>query len=518
MKRKTRDRIEIYGVEAIIFDLDAVMKNIAEIHKQAWEYTLNPLLLKRNAHSFQPEYEYDVFLAGKTRFQGLSDFLQYRKIDIPTGKPGDEVNEETRYGLSKQKNKYFLELIKQEEESIYPDIERQIKKWKKAGMKIVITSSSKNTRDMLRASGLYRYFDMVVDGIIASTLGLRSKPHPDILMEAGRQSSINPENTAVIDVTLSGVRAANDGDFGIVIGINRRGKRKLLLDNGADLVVSSLDDVHIYRSQAEEPQVYQSLPSALKEGEDLFDSIKNHQPAIFFDYDGTLSPIVDHPEDAIISDEMRQKLEELSRHTKVAIVSGRDMEDVKKLVNLEGIIYAGSHGFRIQGPGNLEMEHDESQAIISLLDGAENEINEQIRGMKGVMIERKTYAIAVHYRNIEDESKVDQLKENLEQYVNKNNNLKLGYGKKILELKPNIDWHKGKAVFWLLEALDLNQKEVLPLYLGDDITDEDAFKALADKGIGVLVGRHDEPTAAKYYLRNVYQVRQFIEKLIEVLG
>lgn len=258
----------------------------------------------------------------------------------------------------------------------------------------------------------------------------------------------------------------------------------------------------------------QKLPSAL---DNIPELLHGKTPAVFLDYDGCLTHIVKDPDQAILSDEMRETLQQLAEVCSVAIVSGRDRANVAKLVQLDNLYFAGSHGFDISGPGNMHTEPGGAKAALPALEAADEKLKQKLNHIQGAMVERKRYAIAVHYRNVPD-SHVDQVKRTTAEVLKDHPQLKEGLGKKIIELKPNLDWHKGKAVLWLLEELNLNKPGIVPLYIGDDITDEDAFAELQGKGIGILVGEHDEQTAAGYRLESVEEVQEFLQKLTRHLS
>lgn len=257
-----------------------------------------------------------------------------------------------------------------------------------------------------------------------------------------------------------------------------------------------------------------SVPSIFEEG--LFSEVfpADKTPVLFLDFDGTLSPIVNQPEDASISKEMKNALEHCSSYFTVAVVSGRDMDDVKKRVGLDNVIYAGSHGFRIEGPDGLSMEHKKTKEILPGLDDTWEQLQKLFAGgPEGVKVERKRYAIAVHYRNA-DEGKLDDIRNKISEVMADHPEMKTGEGKKIIEIKPDIDWHKGKAIQWILESLNLSDKpEILPVYIGDDVTDEDAFTVLYDEGVGILVGSHGQKTAARYKLNNVNEVKELLDRI-----
>lgn len=259
---------------------------------------------------------------------------------------------------------------------------------------------------------------------------------------------------------------------------------------------------------------FNELPYLLENIDQLQDKLKNKKPALFLDYDGTLTPIVPNPEDAVLKDEMRQALGDLSHRCFVAIVSGRDREDVANLVNLDGLIYSGSHGFDTSGPG-FKMQHEGGKKLLPVFDEAEKLLMEKVKDIPGARVERKLFAIAVHYRHIVALDDVKELQHIVDNVLDRFKEFKKAGGKKIIELKPDIEWDKGKAVKWLLEKFELPESETLPIYVGDDFTDEDAFNILKEiGGIGVLVGDHGENSAAHFRLSRPDEVMDFLKWLI----
>lgn len=251
-------------------------------------------------------------------------------------------------------------------------------------------------------------------------------------------------------------------------------------------------------------------------------SLKNNKTvALFLDYDGTLSEIVPNPGDAKLTDGMRKVLEKLTQKIPVTILSGRDRADVQNLAGIQEAIYAGSHGFDITGPNNLQMQHEGGRNAQQPLREATESLHRRLDAIEGAWVERKKYAIAVHYRQVPD-SQVGAVESIVKEELGRHPELKKGGGKKILELKPNIDWHKGRALEWLLDTLPLGNKEdVLAIFIGDDLTDEDALVAVekrGNKGIGILVGEHGENSAATYWLKDVSTVQHWLEKLDQLLA
>lgn len=210
---------------------------------------------------------------------------------------------------------------------------------------------------------------------------------------------------------------------------------------------------------------------------------------------------------------MREIVGRLAQLCPVAVISGRDMADVRERVGLGEIVYAGSHGFDILGPGGLRQENPEARTSLAALDQAEAFMREKTAAIPGAQIERKNYSVAVHFRNA-DENRLPEVESLVDTAAAQHSNLRKGHGKKVFELQPHIDWHKGRAVSWLLQALELNSPEVLPVYIGDDLTDEDAFGALREHGVGIVVRDEPRPTAARYALENPAEVGSFLTQLV----
>jgi trehalose 6-phosphate phosphatase len=261
------------------------------------------------------------------------------------------------------------------------------------------------------------------------------------------------------------------------------------------------------------------LPHALEDGDQLVLHLAGRRPAVFLDYDGTLTPIVDRPEDALISESMRETVRGLAKRCPVCVVSGRDRWMVQELMGVDDLIVAGSHGFDIWSPAGGEIQREEGEEFGGLLEGVEARLREELGGIEGALVEPKKSSVAAHYRLVSEDERprVGRVVEKI--LAEHPDGLKVTPGKMVYEIQPNIDWDKGKAVLYLLGALDLDRDDVVPMYLGDDITDEHAFEALARIGIGIFVGRADDPevagrtTAADYVLYDVPEVERFLDTL-----
>jgi trehalose 6-phosphate phosphatase len=259
------------------------------------------------------------------------------------------------------------------------------------------------------------------------------------------------------------------------------------------------------------------LPHALEHKDQIREKLARRTPILFLDYDGTLSHIVKDPDKALLTEEMKDTLARLARVTTVTVISGRDRADVQKKVGLEQVVYAGSHGFDIQGPNGLELQYEEGQKAQPALDKATQNLKSALGHIEGVWIERKKYAIAVHYRNVSDEQAPLVMQE-AENELSRHQGLKKGGGKKIIELKPALDWHKGRATEWLISKLGFDANSTIPIFIGDDLTDEDGLKAVHESGIGILAGEHGEKTWAHYRLEDVEEVRLLLEELYSMIA
>jgi trehalose-phosphatase len=232
---------------------------------------------------------------------------------------------------------------------------------------------------------------------------------------------------------------------------------------------------------------------------------------LFLDYDGTLTPIVSKPSLAKLTKSQKTFLKKLSkaRHLMVAIVSGRKLSELRKLVGVSGFYYAGNHGFEISGP-KTKLTHPKALAAKPILNKIKKELKAKTRGIKGVLVEDKTLTLSLHYRLVKnrDLGKLKRIfQATIKPYLKKKK-IRVTHGKKVFEVRPNVDWHKGKAVLWFMQKL-AKGKKITPIYIGDDTTDEDAFKALRKQGETIRVGK-TKKTHAQHVINNVNEVYRFL--------
>jgi len=511
-------------IDAVVFDMDGVITDTATIHAAAWKQMFDEYLRKRaerQGEQFQPfdaDLDYRRHVDGKPRYDGVKGFLESRGISLPYGNPEDKSDKETICGLGNRKNRYFLQRLKKQGVKLYESSITFIKQLKSSGIRTAIISASRNAEAVLDAVDIQDIFSVKVDGVDSVKLQLKGKPDPAIFLEAAKRLKVKPEKTAIVEDSLAGVEAGRRGKFKLVIGLDRANQGKDLRKRGADIVVQDLSQIEIRqtssRRSARTHQTVDSLPSALKRKDEIFEQLHERIPAIFLDYDGTLTPIVEDPKDATLSDKAKKVIKRLTEHYSVAIISGRDLGDVQNMVGVGDIAYAGSHGFDIVGPGGRYRNQEMGKRFLPMLKRAEAELRKAVRDIPGARIEHKRFAIAVHYRQV-DSADINMLKQRFDDISSHYPELRKSTGKKVVELRPNIDWDKGKALFYLLETLYTNSGRILPLYIGDDITDEDAFRAIGEQGIAIAVGSEKRQTAAHYMLRDPEEVAKFLQELAE---
>ncbi len=237
------------------------------------------------------------------------------------------------------------------------------------------------------------------------------------------------------------------------------------------------------------------------------------------DYDGTLTPIVERPEIANLSENTRKLLRTLAKNPRytVGIISGRALADLKGKVGLEGIIYAGNHGLEIEGFGYSYFDPvaEEVRPFLQLLG---NVLSTTLKGIRGAFVENKGLTLSVHYRTVdetEEEAVADTFKR-VTDPLHTTGRIRVTQGKRVYEIRPPVDWDKGKAVIWLLEKCRQVKRKgrILPIYIGDDLTDEDGFRAVEkNNGISILVSDELRQSLAGYFVKSPEEVVKLLEML-----
>ena len=234
------------GVTACLFDLDGVLTQTAKVHSAAWKQMFDDYLRKRARRTdeafvpFDPIREYDQYVDGKPRYDGVRAFLASRGVELPEGDPSDTPDTETIDGLGNRKNEIVLRLIREQGVQPYEGSVRYVEAVQAAGLRRAVVSSSTNCRDVLAAAGIQDLFEEIIDGVVAEREHLQGKPAPDTFLAGARALGVEPAEAVVFEDALAGVEAGRAGRFGFVVGVDRVGQAEALRAHGADLVVDDL--------------------------------------------------------------------------------------------------------------------------------------------------------------------------------------------------------------------------------------------------------------------------------------
>ena len=235
--------------DAILFDLDGVITNTANLHANCWKQVFDEYLQKRASERqeafrpFDPATDYQLYVDGKPRFDGVRDFLRSRGIQLPEGNLDDPGSIETVHGLGNRKDHMVNRVITEVGVEAYAGTVQFIHQVRRDGFKIAVVTSSQHCDAVLRATKLDEFFEVRVDGNVIEKQHLAGKPAPDTFLAAARLLRVDPKRTVVIEDALSGVEAGSDGKFGLVIGVARKGNAEELKRHGAHLVVEDLGEL-----------------------------------------------------------------------------------------------------------------------------------------------------------------------------------------------------------------------------------------------------------------------------------
>ncbi|AIV32489.1 beta-phosphoglucomutase family hydrolase [Streptomyces sp. CCM_MD2014] len=232
-------------IQACLFDLDGVVTRTAVVHAAAWKATFDAFLRERDGAGFRPftDSDYDQYVDGRPRADGVRSFLASRGIELPEGTPDDPPDARTVNGVGNRKNELLLEKIRTDGVEPYEGTLRYIDAVRAAGLATAIVSSSANTRDVLRSIDAERLFDVRIDGVVARERKLPGKPRPDTFLAAARDLGVEASRAAVFEDALAGMDAGRSGHFGYVVGVDRVGQTDALYAHGADRVVKDLAEL-----------------------------------------------------------------------------------------------------------------------------------------------------------------------------------------------------------------------------------------------------------------------------------
>jgi trehalose-phosphatase len=490
--------------EAIIVDVEGVITDTRQLHFESWKECIDEILLdefekgKNEEKQLKPltATEYYQYFEGKNRLDGIREFIDERGIFL---------NKEQIESLAAKKNIAYRRHLLEHRPEINEESVEAVKKWKGQKIAMAAVSSSKNCTEMLLHTGIRDLFDVQIDGSMVDELGISGLGKEALYLEAAEQLGKRVDECVVIEDAPYGITAVRESGFKYVIGMSK-GRQYIvneLYTLGADMVVSSLLDIG------------QDKPNAITGRDDLFRFMGNRTPVFFLDFDGTLSDIVQNPDAATLRPEMPVLLSDCAKMYKVAIISGRDRAVIEDKVNIPYIYHAGCHGFDISGPDDFHFEVEEARAIKPLINQVAKELQNDLADIKGLILEDKKFFTAIHYRKVQDDAQVAKALQLIKEKIAATEKLSFKEGKKVLEIGPAINWNKGKAVRKLCELFKMDSSLSVPIYIGDDTTDEDAFKELVGWGIGIKVSSEaNVPTAADYILKDTAEVSEFLRLLV----
>lgn len=237
------------AIRACLFDLDGVLTKTAKVHAEAWKQMFDAFLSTRSDRTGEPfvpfdaAADYDEYVDGMRRYDGVRSFLASRGIHLDEGTPDDPPDAETVCGLGNRKQQLVLDLIHREGVQAYEGSTRYVSAARDAGLRRAVVSSSANAGEVMKAAGIADLFEVRIDGVVAGREHLKGKPAPDTFLAAARALEVEPAHAAVFEDALAGVAAGRAGSFGLVVGIDRVGQADALREHGADVVVSDLAEL-----------------------------------------------------------------------------------------------------------------------------------------------------------------------------------------------------------------------------------------------------------------------------------
>ncbi|VEG56550.1 trehalose 6-phosphatase [Mycolicibacterium aurum] len=363
-----------------------------------------------------------------------------------------------------------------------------------AGLRTAVFCAGSACTVSLAAAGLQDVFEVEVDGSA---------------VDAAVRLDIPVQRCALIDHTTEGIRAARAGGFGLILGVAADGAADELLQAGADAVVPDVVAVNVrggYPSVA-------TLPDALASYDEVACLAATRKPVVLLDFDGTISTIVNDPATAELLPQAAEVITDLAARCPVAVLSGRSLDDVRARVGISAVWYGGNHGVELASPDGAVHQNPHAVAASQELRAVLPELESRLATVAGVCIEDKHFAIAVHYRNVaaDDVGTVVAAV----RAIGHSRRLRVTQGRMVLDLRSEIDWDKGRAVNWILNRID-GSDLILPIFIGDDSTDEDAFDALRHTGIGIAVRQgvsDNRRSAARFSLADPEAVCAFLTRL-----
>jgi len=249
------DRADLGVYDAWLFDMDGVLTNTASVHAAAWKQTFDEFLTAESGRTgttyapFDVESDYEKYVDGEPREDGVRNFLAARSVKLPEGDDSDSPDKRTVKGVGNRKNELFLKSMKKDGVKVFDGVVELVNELRGRGVKVAVVSASENTKTALETAGIAELFDAIVDGGVVKDLHLAGKPAPDSYLQGAKVLGVEPGKAVVLEDALAGVRAGRAGHFGLVIGVDHHDKdgvrdyAKELHDHGANVVVTDLTEL-----------------------------------------------------------------------------------------------------------------------------------------------------------------------------------------------------------------------------------------------------------------------------------
>lgn len=499
--------------DAVIFDLYGVLTDAASVQRAAWASLFNDYLTRRPArededHSPFTDDDYWQLIEGKPRPDAAGDFLKSRGISLPHGVPSD-TGDDTIWGLINRQRQLYADLLDRE----VPLFAAMVSLARKLRDTDVAAAAHAPHRKPAPVTGVDSLLDVYIDESAAD--GVTSAENPGLVvaleashvLDAAHRLGVPAHRSVVVGDTEAVLSAGLDAGFALVIGVDSTGQADGLIQRGADVVVADLADIAVRTGDKR----ISELPNALKSYGQLAGIAIGRESLLFLNFDVALSQAVSDAAAAAVVDKAAQALESLAGVSPVVVISGRELGAIREQVGIPGIWYAGSHGFELVGPDGTHREHEAGAAAAPVLASAADELRSILGQIPGVRIVHTRFAVAVHY----GEAAAEHVGEVVAtaRRLGQRNKLRVNSGRMRVELRPDVDWDEGTRLAWIRSHID-QSKTTVPIYIGGDLTDEDAFEAVQLGGVGIAV-RHDDDgdrrTAARFVLEGLDEVWEVLE-------
>jgi alpha,alpha-trehalase len=502
--------------DAVIFQVDGVLADAAAVQHRAWASVFDDYLERRPAyggedHSPVTDDDYRQLVDGKPRPEGVADFLASRGISLPGGVPSD-TGDGTIYGLVNRQKRLYADLL----DGVLPPFGAMVALMRNLlGIDVAAMAvhASSPGRQLSKVAGVDSLLDVEIGGTAAEWLGIADNPWPAVapettnILDAARELGVRPHRTVVVGDSEAGLSAGCDAGFALVIGVDSSERADGVIQWGADVVVADLADIAVRTGDKR----ISEIPNALQSYAQLAGIAIGRKSALFLNYDVALSRVASNSDTVALVDGAAQALKSLAGLFPIVVVSGRELAEIRDLVGIPGIWYAGSHGFELAGPDGSHREYEAGTVAVPALAGAAAALRGALEQIPGVRIVHTRFAVEVHYRDVASE-RVGEIVATTRR-LGQRNRLRIATGPTRIELRPQVDCGKGTMLAWIQSHID-GSNSAVPIYIGGDISDEDAFEAVQLGGIGIAVRQEedgDRRTAARFVLDGPDQVREVLE-------